>query len=281
MVGDPEQAGSTQVREMVERAPPAVQHTCFNLKHYSTRFNEHSHAHHQIVLPLQGEMTIEVEDRATRFGRDTAAAIASNKLHAFKGSSINSFLVLDIPEDLMHSPAVARSSVWDAFSSTPFVKFDSSLTDLCRFIASRQVELGRNPARSKFLGVMIVDALSEALGVFPDNMPARLGKAKNHIDTHLLEPITVADLAQVSHTSESRVYALFDSWLGMSPGRYITRQRMQFSADLLRSTSWPVAAIAQHIGYADQSAFTRAFRREFGQSPSSYRKGKPKTIGCA
>jgi transcriptional regulator GlxA family with amidase domain len=52
---------------------------------------------------------------------------------------------------------------------------------------------------------------------------------------------------------------------------YLTRWRLQLAAESLQKTSRGVADIATDIGYQSEAAFSRAFRREFGQPPGRYR----------
>jgi len=52
---------------------------------------------------------------------------------------------------------------------------------------------------------------------------------------------------------------------------YLTRWRLQLAAESLKQTSRGVADIAADIGYESEAAFSRAFKREFGQPPGQYR----------
>jgi AraC-like DNA-binding protein len=52
---------------------------------------------------------------------------------------------------------------------------------------------------------------------------------------------------------------------------YLTRWRLQLAAESLQKTSRGVADIAEDIGYQSEAAFSRAFKREFGQPPGRYR----------
>jgi AraC-like DNA-binding protein len=52
---------------------------------------------------------------------------------------------------------------------------------------------------------------------------------------------------------------------------YLTRWRLQLGAQMLGSTSYPVAQIAAEVGYESEAAFNRAFKREFGAPPARFR----------
>jgi AraC-like DNA-binding protein len=57
----------------------------------------------------------------------------------------------------------------------------------------------------------------------------------------------------------------------MPPIRYLTVWRLQAAKRILRETSKTIAQLAQEVGYGSDEAFSRAFKREFGLSPSRWR----------
>jgi transcriptional regulator GlxA family with amidase domain len=59
--------------------------------------------------------------------------------------------------------------------------------------------------------------------------------------------------------------------LGRSPIRYLTDWRMHVAQDLLATTDLGVVAVAHRVGYDAEEAFSRAFKREQGASPSHWR----------
>jgi len=51
--------------------------------------------------------------------------------------------------------------------------------------------------------------------------------------------------------------------------------RLRWARHLLRSTPLPISTVAQRAGYSEQSALTRALRRETGRTPSMWRRQPP------
>jgi AraC-like DNA-binding protein len=84
---------------------------------------------------------------------------------------------------------------------------------------------------------------------------------------------TVADLATVALVSRSQLDTRFREVLGRSPIRYLTQWRMHVAQDLLATTELPVLAVAHRVGYEYEEAFSRAFKRNLGSSPSAWRVG--------
>jgi len=85
---------------------------------------------------------------------------------------------------------------------------------------------------------------------------------------------TVADLAREAAVSRSLLDGRFRDVLGLSPIRYLNEWRMRVAQDLLATTDVTVAAISRRVGYDSEEAFSRAFKRARGQSPSPWRASR-------
>ncbi len=77
---------------------------------------------------------------------------------------------------------------------------------------------------------------------------------------------------------EVRALAMWMSWktslVGLPPIRYLTHWRMEMAKTQLRETSRSVAQVAYAVGYESEEAFSRAFKREVGLSPTPWREGQ-------
>lgn len=62
------------------------------------------------------------------------------------------------------------------------------------------------------------------------------------------------------------------SELGMSVMQYVTKQRLNKAAELLKYTSTNIENIALVVGYDSHSAFSQVFRQYFNKSPTEYRE---------
>jgi AraC-like DNA-binding protein len=83
---------------------------------------------------------------------------------------------------------------------------------------------------------------------------------------------TVDELARSVGLSRSALAQRFTDLLGMPPIQYLARWRLQVAAQELTTGSKPLAAVAEQVGYDSEAAFSRAFKRELGQSPDTWRK---------
>jgi AraC-like DNA-binding protein len=99
-----------------------------------------------------------------------------------------------------------------------------------------------------------------------------LSRAVSLLQAHPERPWTVQALADEAGMSRAVFARRFAALIGQTPLAYLTWWRMTRAASLLRETRQPVAAVATHVGYESEFAFSRAFRREFGIAPGAYRR---------
>lgn len=86
---------------------------------------------------------------------------------------------------------------------------------------------------------------------------------------------SVADLARIAAVSRSLLDARFREILARSPIRYLTEWRLHIARDLLATTDLTVASVAHRAGYEAEEAFSRAFKRTYGESPAAWRASHP------
>lgn len=102
------------------------------------------------------------------------------------------------------------------------------------------------------------------------NRAALAAQLASYVDAHLADPRLTADsLARAHHVSVRTAQAAL-SEAGMSPAGLIRSRRLGLARRLLQAGR-RVDHAAQLSGFADLGTFTRAFRRETGESPSAYR----------
>lgn len=94
-------------------------------------------------------------------------------------------------------------------------------------------------------------------------------KALHHKPAHAW---TLEELARAAGTSRSVLAERFQHLVGSSPMQYLTQWRMLLAANLLCRSNAPLARIAEDVGYQTDTAFSRAFRREFGSPPAAWRR---------
>jgi AraC-like DNA-binding protein len=83
---------------------------------------------------------------------------------------------------------------------------------------------------------------------------------------------TAVNLAQEVGLSRSVFAERFSSLIGQPPMQYLALWRMHMAAQRLREGNGSLAQIAFAVGYDSEAAFSRAFKRQFGQAPAQWRR---------
>lgn len=92
-----------------------------------------------------------------------------------------------------------------------------------------------------------------------------------YIADHFDQPLSIQSLADELGISPSYFSSLFSKCMGVGFHEYLTRFRMEEARQLLTATRYPINQIAVTVGYADQSSFTKAFKRVTGITPYQLR----------
>jgi len=100
----------------------------------------------------------------------------------------------------------------------------------------------------------------------------RITMAMDYMRQHLDQPLSLEQLAAMTHLSRSRLAELFKQQAGYAPIDYFIRLRMQRACQLLDLTQMSIKAIAAAVGYEDPLYFSRVFRKVNQRSPGQYRK---------
>lgn len=101
-----------------------------------------------------------------------------------------------------------------------------------------------------------------------------VGNALNALHTHPAQAWTLEELARTAGTSRSVLAERFQQLVGSAPMQYLTQWRMLLAANLLCRSNAPLARIAEDVGYQTDTAFSRAFRREYGCPPAAWRRNR-------
>lgn len=104
-----------------------------------------------------------------------------------------------------------------------------------------------------------------------------IGKALVQMHAHPELPWSLASLARVSHQSRSVFSERFVELMGTTPLRYLTSVRMGIARQQFLKGADDVWGVAQSVGYGSEKAFSRAFERWSGTTPSQCIKSR--TIG--
>jgi len=100
-----------------------------------------------------------------------------------------------------------------------------------------------------------------------------LGKVLGCIEDHMSDPLFGVDsLAEEVGMSVSHLNRKLNALIDQPGGQLIRSLRMQRAQELLEKNAGNISEIAYEIGYSNPTHFTRSFKKQFGYSPSEFKK---------
>lgn len=228
-----------------------------SIRTYSRQRQGHAHRHHQLVLPIRGAISIELQGFTGKVAVGECVIIRAGQLHHFRADESARFIVADLetlPASLLAAERPLLPITPPLLSYLLFVEkqleyqVDSSLeASVCQVFCQLLEKQGRASC-----------------------LDPRIRTAQIFIGEHLCARLEIATLAAIACLSPTQFKKRFREQLGCSVHQYVIRQRMEKARALLTHTDLPVQLIAEQVGYGDLSAFSRRFSRHFGLSPRHF-----------
>jgi AraC family transcriptional regulator len=110
--------------------------------------------------------------------------------------------------------------------------------------------------------------------IFPDQADC-IEDVMKYIREHISEPLDRGTLAAVAGFSVPHFHRVFTAHVGESAISYLRRMRLERAARKLRMGAVDITEVALAAGYDTHAAFSKAFKQQFGLSPSEFRQ-----LGC-
>jgi AraC-like DNA-binding protein len=154
-------------------------------------------------------------------------------------------------------------------------------------VSERQPALpGRSILLTKMAEALFIETMRQYIQTLPPDAAGWLAGARDPIAGATLALLhrrpsdawTIDRLAHQIGASRSVLSERFSRFLGESPIHYLTRWRMLMAMRLLETTNDSVMHISLAVGYESEAAFGRAFKREFGSPPATYRRSRTQGV---
>ena len=229
---------------MVQKLDIQVYHECMGM---------HDHTYPQILVPLQGTMTISIGETDYQVTPQELSFVPAGMAHQcnYRGK----LLVLNLVGELTEKQDMVL------LSYPLIVSMKGQIIQLVELI---QQELKQNP-QSKTVRYLY----SYLYGKLIENCAA---PSIRYIAEHYDMPITVNQLAEIENYNATYYSDWFKQQTGVSPSMYLRYIRINRAKELLEETDYTVMDIAVMVGYSSNSTFTRAFHSVTGMTPKEYRE---------
>ncbi|KZN13321.1 helix-turn-helix domain-containing protein [Marinomonas sp. TW1] len=225
---------------------------------YQGTAEAHLHTHTQIVLPLSGQLELEVEgqQQAVEFGQ--GCLISSQQAHTHLAEHDNRCLVLN------------ALPIWnqDLISQEKFIQLTPQAQAYLPFLSTLSAD-------SNLLKQQQALVFLEHLLPLPKetlrHAHVRLQKAKQLIDQEFANGLSIKQVAQQVHLSTSQLTLLFKQHLSVTPKQYLLQKQFTAAKHWLSCSQHSLEEIAQKVGLSNASALVRLFHQHGNMTPGTFR----------
>lgn len=219
---------------------------------YSDVAYTHDHSFAQLILPLQGSLSIKTESYQLELGESRLFFLPPHCEHTFSAHCHNEFLVLDVPCFLLENASM-RGGL------SPVL--DERWRSLRLLMLS---EVNDSPAAPN-----LTDLFRYAYSLLQkESTPPSI----HHLHHHFDEGVSLQKLAQLEGYSQTYYCQWFKKTAGMTPKAYIQALRLKRAKELLAQTDMSILQVAQQVGYEHHSSLTRLFQQQERTTPLIYRQ---------
>lgn len=243
-------------------ATPAPAPFDIAIRSYQQEHAPDRHPFAQLVLPVAGEVQLDVGEKGGRLDLLRCAFVPVGAWHTQSSRGFNRSLILDIDE------AALKHAAWERLHDRPFAAVNPAARKLIEFMELVTEQKAVQPAVLAGWVPLLLDTLS--LGA--PQLRSRLAALLAQVEANPGMPWTTESMAQGARISVSRLHALFRAELDTTPHAWLLQQRIALACRYLAGTTRAIADVALAAGFSDQSALTRAMRQQLGATPAAWRR---------
>ncbi len=265
----------------------------FRLFHLSSALKEdtdfHYHEFHKLVFFRSGAGRYLVEGRSYVLRPHDIVLVQRGAIHRAQISREETYerVILYISPEFLDRMSTEQSRLDYCFTAASGEKSFVLRPDYDRrerlnqiLNALERAEAGEDFGQDLLARALLVQLLVElARGVdaehyhyaAAENTDEKVTEILEYLHDHLTEPISIDALAEHFYLSKYYMMRLFRARTGFTIHAYLTDQRLHLARELIGQGVTATDA-CYRCGYGDYSAFSRAYKKRFGQSPGRRRE---------
>lgn len=223
---------------------------------------------------IQGNLTVSAYDRYALLDAGQAYLLQSPGDYTLQAVSDGLYLLLQLRGELVPRLLAGRLNKGGALFPTGA----AAIRETALALAVLEDEQGQAPGET---ASSLAYSLLLKLRAQPERVRVDAGSPLVEAAVAIIQeefPFLegVDELAERLEVSAAHLGRVFTKKTGISPGKYITRVRIEFAKLLLRDPDTTISYVAEASGFANANYFAKVFRRETGLSPSEYLESAPR-----
>lgn len=238
----------------------------------------HTHPFTELFYVVEGQGKFHIENDTYLVKSNDFIIINPNIMHTEANDGENSleYIALGIEGLSFHAEGSHRQH----YSMYNFKKYRDEMMFYMKSMIRElhKKEEGYQEICTNLLETLILLILrntkSQFAAVSSDRVSRECTFIEQYIDEHFSENISLDTLSNLTYMNKYYMVHIFKKHKGIPPINYLIERRIAEAKYLLETTNYPVAKVAQAIGFSSQSYFSQVFRKELGMTPLQYRREK-------
>lgn len=244
--------------------------------HYGT--DQHAHYFYEICLVTEGEGVYTEEDQRYGLEKNSLILTTPEKRHQLESRAgialvYFSFIPKDYEKSLLAEtnfpiPVLALAPqdplilTWQALLQ---------LTEIYQEIYSESLNLLAKSLLQLILDRAVSSQAEEALIEITEHTEL-LKQIKEYIRQNKTQHLSVTEIAEHFFISKRQIFRLFKKYEPISCNHYIQQVKIEYAANLIRTTSMSITDIAECVGFSSPHYFSRVFTEKMRDTPQTFRK---------
>jgi AraC family transcriptional regulator len=220
-----------------------------------------------LALVLEGGMVKSFRAKTMDFGRGSALTMPAGLWHAARFGPVGSTIVII-------RPSTESTPLTDAFRRLAELRGRGLNWLAWRLAGELRASDAAAPLAAEGFALEILAATTREVAVdrCVGRPPRWLSSAEEFLRARIADPVGLSELATAVGVNATHLARVFRARYGISVGEYGRRLRLDWAAAEIARDDTPIAQIAAAAGFADQSHFTRLFKRHVGTTPARFRE---------
>ncbi|WP_325200934.1 helix-turn-helix transcriptional regulator [Oscillibacter sp.] len=227
-----------------------------------------------LAAAVQGNLTVSAYDRYALLDPGQAYLLAEPGEYAVQAVSDGLCLLLQLQGELVPRLLVGRLAKGDSLFHGGAAAVREAAMALAVLEDERGAVPGETASALAYAMLLKLQALPAAVRADAGSPLVEAAVAIIQEEFPFLEGLD--ELAGRLEVSAAHLGRVFTKKIGISPGKYITRVRIEYAKLLLLDPDTTISYVAEASGFANANYFAKVFRRETGLSPTEYLSGAPR-----
>ena len=234
------------------------------------RLTPHVHDRATFAVMLEGSFDLSINHRLYACGPGSAVTEPAEERHGNVLGTGGAHVVVIQPDPRAAQHLGACGGWFDAVHHAPR---SPVCTPAWRIARELRAPDAATPlaVEGLVLEMLALASRQDPLDVRARRVPPWLSRTREQLHARFLHPPRIRELAETAGVHPDSLARAYRARFGVSIGTYVRRLRLEWAATRLEATDAPIVQIALEAGFADQSHFTRVFKRHTGLTPGEYR----------